>query len=381
MVPSPPQLIVFAMRWYEARVHLGALDYAREHNWRLIGDEHHMGLPANLFPAGIIAEFALSRRFLRWAQRFDVPIVQVADNGFDLKIPCVLPDYMGIGRLAAEFFVEKGYKHFAYVYPQASQPAPWHIERMEGFRQGVAAFGRETHCLIRPVRDTDETGRREEQKKIRWLKSQLKKLPLPLAIFTSQDDDARFLQQVCVEMNLSIPEQVAVLGVNNDPLECPYAPVPLSSIDPDWHALGWKAAETLDRCLNGETVPPVQIIPPKGIIERQSTSIVAVEDPRVADAVFYIWEQCAENPSVDDVCDAVGVPRRTLEFLFSNHLSRGIRAEILRQRVRLIKKMLEGTDLSAIAIARQLNFRTVHYMYRIFKEHTGMTTKEYRNRC
>lgn len=374
------KLVLFAMGWYEARVHLGALDYAREHNWRLLGDEHRTDMPSNISPDGIILSACQSQPLLDWAQSFAVPMVLVSENGFGLDLPCVMPDYARIGRMAADFFAGRGFKHFASVYPHPMRPSPWHLERLEGFKAGVAAAGGTLHCLLRPEARGKRGGRHEDLAKIRWMTRELERLPLPLAVFITDDSDARLFEQACVQTGLCIPEQVAVLGVNNDPMECPYAAVPLSSIDPDWHAVGWKAAELLDRCLAGETVaaPQPLLVPPKGVVERQSTSIIAVEDRRVADAVFHIRENYAADPTVDEVCDAVGVPRRTLEHLFQQHLSRGIKEEIVRNRIRRIQALLKETNLSGTAIAGELGFKTVHYMYRLFKEHTGMTTRQFR---
>lgn len=377
-MPSKPPLILFAMTWYEAQVHLGALDYARERHWTLVGDQHRSYLPRNLAPDGIIASVGNSEKRLKWAQSFGAPLVLVAENACEAEVPCVMPDYGAVGTMAAEFFAGRGFRHFAYVYPHTDQLDIWHQERLEGFEVGVHAAGGAMHRLLRKGSGGRGRRRSEYLAMVRWLTRELAQLPLPLAVFLSQDQDAGIVQEACAESGLAIPEQVAILGVNNDLMECPYAPVPLSSIDPDWYRVGRLAAQLLDRHM-AEGIPAEEhLVPPKGIVERQSTSIIAVDDPRVAGAIAYIWNNVERDPTVDEVCAAAQTPRRTLEVLFQRHLSRGIKAEITQSRVRRIQFFLRDTDLPATEIADQLGFSSVHYMYQTFKRHTGMTTRAYR---
>lgn len=409
--------VLLAMQWYEARVHLGVLDYAREHDLDLIADEHHVGFPRDLAPDGILLSPCNTKGLLSAAESLKAPIVLVSENGMGLDLPCVMPDYTAIGRMAADLFAERGFEHFAYFYPHADRPT-WHMARMEGFEAGVAAAGGMFHSLLgteemarhgmsapggvfdglpgaaavyraaatagQATGDPSNTAILAEHREsilraqLSWLKREVSRLPLPLAIFASDDGFARTVERACMEMGIAVPEQAAVLGVNDSPMECPYAPIPLSSIDPDWHTVGWEAAATLDAVMAGRGVLPLQLIPPKGVVERRSTSILAVDDRRVAAAVAYIWERVDRNPSVQEVCDAVGTPRRTLAYLFRKHLSRGVKQEIVRQRIRRVKELIRESDLTGSAIADRLDYRNAYYMYRMFKQQTGMTTGEYR---
>lgn len=374
---TKPRRVLLSLNWYDGRIHLGVQRYAREQGWLLQADAHGPYMPVNVVPDGMIAAIGRVAERRDWLLSRKVPYVLLSANHFGLDAPCVRPDNVGIGRLAAAFYARRGFRHFCGVFPHPHRMKRWAKARLAGFRAGVAEAGGVLHLLRRPI-GGDAGEAREDLAKLEWLKAHLRRLPRPLAVFVPADPDGVLLQEACLELEVAIPEQLAVLGVDNDPTVCPHTWVPMSSIDPDWDGVGYAAAAALDGLLAGVAQPPTQVIAPKGVVERKSTAVVAVEDRRVAEAVSLIWESSHLAPSVAEICESVGVARRTLEGLFRIHLGRGIGQEIRRHRVQQVKAMLRDTDLTAAAIAARLRFSTPQYMYNQFRIFTGMTTRDYR---
>jgi len=310
----------------------------------------------------------------------DSPFVMLyyKDSGFD--IPCVCFDEKSIGAMAANFFHNRGFKNFAAFYPHPMKLNRVFQERIDGFSEEVIKNGGKLFTGFREYSRKELSVEKENDAKIEFFKSQLTGLPRPLGVLILQDTDATFFQLACMDLGLSIPEDVAIISVNNDPMICPYTPVPLSSIDPGWENTGYLAGTLLDRLINGEEVSTEpRIIPPVGVVERLSSSIIAVDDPRVANAVSYIWQNLEQDPTVEEVCDAVGVSRRVLSQAFSKHLGRGIKQEVQMARIRKIKSMLLESDTPILNIANKLNFSSEYYLYNFFKKYAGMTCKEYRD--
>ena len=167
----------------------------------------------------------------------------------------------------------------------------------------------------------------------------------------------------------SVPEQVAVLGMGNDPLICDCASVPLSSVDSNRFAQGRIAAELLDRLMNGEAVPAEFVVTPSGgVVARKSTDVLAVPDLDTARALRYLWEHLAEPLSVGKVAKAVGVSRRTLDRAFRTHLGRSVTDELNRKRIERCCELLTGTRQSVVSIARQvLCYCSLHASFTPFR--------------
>ena len=211
------------------------------------------------------------------------------------------------------------------------------------------------------------------------LRKELDRLPLPVGILAFHDIMATRVCHFFAAAGLSVPEQVAVLGIGNDPLTCDCASVPLSSVDPNRYAQGRIAAELLDRLMNGEAVPAGLVVTPSaGVVARKSTDVLAVPDLDTARALRYLWEHLAEPLSVGRVADAVGVSRRTLDRSFRAHLGRSVIDELNRKRIERACELLTGTRQSVVSIARQVGFRTEPYLFRVFRKQTGTTPKKYR---
>ena len=183
----------------------------------------------------------------------------------------------------------------------------------------------------------------------------------------------------CREENIAVPEQVAVIGVDNDRLLCELAMPPLSSVIPDCYRSGYEAASLLDRLMSGDSLPAeAHLIKPMGIETRQSTDVSAIMDPEVAEAVRYIREHASTGINVGDVLKHVPVSRAALENRFQKLLGRTPHEEIVRFRIARVKQLLTQTDLSLAEIASRTGYRHVEYLTVAFKKQVGFTPSTYR---
>jgi LacI family transcriptional regulator len=204
-------------------------------------------------------------------------------------------------------------------------------------------------------------------------------LPKPAAVFSSNDVPARHLAEMCRALGLLVPEEVALLGVDNDELECLLCHPPLSSVVNPAEQIGYEAARLLDRLMSGRQPPRRPIhVPPTHVVTRQSTDIVAVADPDVSQAAAFIRDHAAENIGVADVVLALSMARRRLERRFRGCLGRTILDEIQRVRVERAKHLLAETDLPIPVVANRSGFSTPQRLAAVFRRATGQSPTAYR---
>ncbi len=292
--------------------------------------------------------------------------------------PRVLYDNVQIGRIAADHFLERGFKHIAML----NYGHYWmENERLPSFCQTVERAGSQFYeleyykCFARSAPRT----LRDHLKAHRWLVRTLRQLPKPLGLAVASDSVALLVMRACDDAGLRIPEDVAVLGCHNDPLICDYAPVPLSSVDDDLEGLGYEGAKLLDGLMNGKRAPaePV-LIPPKGVVTRMSTDILAVPDPRVARGVRFIWEHYRENIGAPEVAAAAGLSRSSLDRVFFKYLGRSPTQEILNVRLNRAKNLLAETRLKAHEVAEQCGFSGIVHFSQAFQRAMGVRPSEFR---
>ncbi|MDX1564183.1 MAG: substrate-binding domain-containing protein, partial [Phycisphaeraceae bacterium] len=180
-------------------------------------------------------------------------------------------------------------------------------------------------------------------------------------------------------VGVSIPEEVAVIGVDNDELFCDLSDPPLSSVEPNTEKIGYEAAGLLDRMMQGEPPPSAKVfIDPMGVVTRQSTDVLAIEDRHVAAAVSFIRQHACDGINVEDVLQHVRIPRSSLERRFSASIGRTPKAEIVRVQIERVKQLLAATDYILPRIAELAGFKHPEYMSVVFKQKTGRTPGQYR---
>lgn len=295
-----------------------------------------------------------------------------------LNRPRVLYDNAQIGRLGAEHFLERGFKHIALL----NGGNYWmERERIPAFRQAAEAGGAEFHELeyYKCFPRTSPRPLKDHVAAHQWLIRKLIDLPKPLGLAVAGDVVALRVMRACDEAGLSVPEEVAVLGCHNDPLVCDYAPVPLSSIDDDLDRVGYEGAKMLDRLMDGKPVPrEPMLIPPKGVVTRLSTNILAVADVNVARGVRFIWEHFREDIGAPEVAAAAGLSRSGVDRAFMKHLGRSPAQEILALRINCAKKLLLETGLKAHEVAEQAGFKNIVNFSQAFYRVTGTRPSVFR---
>ena len=207
-----------------------------------------------------------------------------------------------------------------------------------------------------------------------WLRS----LPKPVAVFACYDFRGQQVLDACRRAGFAVPDEVAVLGVDNDELLCALSPPPLSSVILNPRRSGWLAAEALDLMMRGQRVPAVTHVPPLGVATRQSTDTTAVDDVQVANAVRFIRERACSGIDVSDVLRACPMSRRALEQRMKAILGRTPHAEILRVQIARARQLLAATSLSLPEVAEKCGFRHAEYLSVAFKRETGVAPSEYR---
>ncbi len=356
----------------------GIHDYSREHGgWSCYLGEQRRGEPAprwlaNWHGDGIIAriENAVIARVVR---ALGVPAIDVSAARTIPELPYVETDDAAIARLAAEHLLQRGFRHFGFC---GDSRFNWSKAREKHFHQEIVAAGFDCQIYHPPDRASAPISWEREQELLgRWLRG----LPRPVGIMAAYDIRGREILDVCREIGINVPDEAAVLGVDNDELLCDLADPSLSSIIPDTRRTGYEAARLLDLMMAGHKIDPgAYLIPPLGIATRDSTDVLATDDTDISTAVRFIRSHAAEGINVEDVLRIVPLSRRVLEARFQKLLGRTPHEEITRTRLERVKELLTQTDLSLAAIAHRTGYKHVEYLSVVFKRETGQSPGEYR---
>lgn len=288
--------------------------------------------------------------------------------------PAIITDSAAIGCMAAEHFLERGFEHFAYC---GFDEFVWSRLRAHHFCERLEQAHLHVNLYQRPKARAKRAWKGEQDLIAEWLKT----LPKPVALMCCNDDRALQVIEACKLAELYVPDQVAVLGVDNDVLICDLADPPISSIALNTEMAGHDAAQLLDRLMSGEKMAGQEIsVRPTHIVTRMSTDMLAVTDPEVAAAVRFIRRHPSRMMQVNDVVEATNVSRRVLEKRFKAILRRSVYQEIRRVRVSYIIELLVGTDMSITEIAVKSGFDGVEHISRYFRKETGISLREYRKR-
>ena len=283
-------------------------------------------------------------------------------------------DDVQIGRMAAEYFIGKNFRNFAFF---GYRNIAWSQTRGHSFSERLAQAGFTTHSLAQSGLESMNT--RSKRSGRSALGEWLRDLPKPLAVMACNDDRALDVCDACETLGLHVPHEVAILGVDNDDLACDLANPPLSSIAVNNERAGYEAAALLDQLMSGNKSVKKHIIAiPTHIVTRQSTDIFAVADQEVVNAFRFIQQHSTEDIHVDDVVRAVPLSRRVLESRFRKTVGRSILSEIRRARVEQVVQMLVETNLPISEIANNLSYSGIEHIARYFRREKGMSLIEYR---
>lgn len=366
--------VLLALAYYEHRMHRGVADYARAANWILDASMAHYQAPPQFWRGeGVLALLLPDRPDLtRYLRRLEVPIVALTTDVKSLAAARVVLDNFQIGRIAAEHLLERGFKHLAFYKCTRYQDA---CQRQAGFAAAVGAVG-----LDYTVLDWYAAAQQNPRANpVLWLQRKLLKLPKPLGVVAQSDHRAYFLLCVCEKAGIRVPEELAVVGIDNDEYTCEFAPVPITSVDSNREKLAYEAAALLDTLIDGLPAPAEPIrIPPAGLVVRRSSDILAIEHPEVARAIGFIWKHFHLPIGVNDVVAATATSRCSLYRAFEQSIGRTLREEIERKRLELARRLLLNSTDKVSAIARQCGYASGEQFCRAFARCLGVTPSDYR---
>jgi LacI family transcriptional regulator len=296
-----------------------------------------------------------------------VPAVNVSNLFAEVPLPRVCCDDLAIGRMGAEYLLERGFSDFAFV---GFDDAWFSQQRLAGFTETIDQAGRSCSVFQRSLAALSN----DPPMIAPWLAD----LRMPVAVLAANDVMATGVVEVATALGLRVPDEVAVLGVDNDQWAMATAAVPISSVEPDGRRIGHVAAQFLDGLMDGGAAPRDQIIPPIGVVSRRSTDITLANDALVSDALRYIRDHYHEGIEVEDVLAALDVSRSTLERRMKSAIGRTPHHAISRARVERAQQMLASSDATVDQISRACGFRRQTRLNEAFKRQTGMTPGQYR---
>ncbi|MBN1912213.1 MAG: DNA-binding transcriptional regulator [Pirellulales bacterium] len=377
-------LLIESSRGYGRSVLRGIARYAQAHGpWALYHQERSLGESAPRWLSGWDGDGIIARvdspTLLRQVRQTGLPTVDLRLS-FDLEdIPSIGVDNRAVTRMAADHLLDRRFQHYAAC---GYSGVNYSEERCTFFSEYLAKRGYEVSVWTGPSRPRTSTTSSIESHELtqdEGLRAWLESLPKPVGILATNDVRGQQVLTACGFCGLAVPDEVAVLGVDNDPVVCELCNPPLSSIELSTDRIGYEAASVLDRMLQGAPADPHRRhLPPTDLIVRQSTDVLAVPDPTTSAAVHFIREHACEGIDVEDVLRHVGCSRSTLERRFAKHLESTPRAEIVRIRLDRVKQLLIRTDYPLSTIAQLAGFNHVEYMCGLFKSKTGLTAGQFR---
>lgn len=372
--------LVETSRAYGRGLLRGAAQYSKLHGpWLFFtgpefyvkGIEHSYEWMKSLDSDGIIAPL-WDDDIIEMIDSLEVPAVICGIERPSINACRVITDDAAVARMAAEYFLGRGFKNCAFC---GFHDAIWSQRRAESFSSTIRQAGYETHLYRKSVGRPNAKG--EQSTIAEWLET----LPKPVAVMACNDDRGRDVLAACRIAGLGVPEEVAILGVDDDELICEMSYPQLSSIAVGTQRAGYEAARVLDKLMNGRPIEESEKkvpINPLNVTTRQSTEVMAIEDKSVAEAVNFIRRHSREVIQVGDVAEAVSLSRRALEQRFKKVLAHSIHDEIKYARVNQMADMLSDTNLSMAQIARLLGYPDASNISRYFKQKKGMSPSEYR---
>lgn len=314
------------------------------------------------------------------------PVIDTYGKSDAGKIPFIRLDDRAISECAAKFFNEHKFTHYAFCgFPGLR----FSEARGKAFKKAVADFGKSCIMYDGGGKVLEETSVRDERMDVcsdytalsRWAKS----LPKPISVFCCNDMRAFHFLKACNEAKIKVPQEVSVLGVDNDKVLCTFSNPPLSSIDTNSFALGQNAAKALDLMLSNTSclAPMATLHKPAGVVERTSTDFYPTQTPWLSDALVYIRRHIGDGISANDVITHLGYSHTTVGKVFRRELGLSVQQEIIRYRRELACRLLIDTSLTAAEIADKCGYPSPQYFAHMFAAHFNTTPEKWRRipRC
>lgn len=347
----------------------GIASYLHEHGpWSIFLEQRELGAALPAWIREWDGDGIITRSDDARIARSGLPIVGLYDRSEDrLRLPMILNDNLAVGRMGARHLADRGFRHLAY----------YGVRRERWSELRLAGAGEVAHAVKATFAVHASGGPWEpsQERLKRWIAS----LPRPLGLVAANDLHGLRALDACRRAALAVPEEVAVVGADDDAEVCELSDPPLSSVTFHPERVGFEAAALLDRLMAGRAAPAEPLlVPPLGVSARQSSDILAIDDAEVARALHFIRRHAFEGITVDEVLAEVPLSRRVLEHRFRRRLGRTPKEEIQRLRFEEAKSLLATTDLPLARISERLGFHQPAYLSAAFRREAGKTPSAYR---
>lgn len=373
-------LIIETSTSYGRRILRGIRRYAHTHqSWSIFLEQRDLsGEPPPWIKSwdgdGIISRIT-TRAMVEDARRLKIPLIDLTDRHETSAPHQVWSDDGAIAKLGADHLLERGFQNFGFC---GFSQEVWSDRRRDRFVEAVGRKGWECKTYESPWFGRDAHPWEQEQQQIMaWLRS----LPKPAGIMACNDYRAQHVLDACGRLDLAVPEEIAVIGVDDEEELCELCEPPLSSVVPNAEMVGYQAAELLDRLMSGGDDRESRLeIAPIAVVTRQSTDVLAIDDPEIAAAVRYIRENACRGAKVEDILDDVPISRSILERRFRKYLGHSPQALIRQTRLKRVKQLLVDTDFTLAKISTLAGFRHQEHMCVLFKKEIGDSPGAYRRK-
>lgn len=311
----------------------------------------------------------------RCAKSFPVPVVNISSALEMSPVPRTMVDNYSVGVMAAEHFLGRAYEHFAFY---GIKEIAYSSKRLQGFGETleVAGYAVASHVVDPTFKLKGSEWCHQQAALTKWIK----RLPQPCGVLAASDARARQVVNACRELNIQVPDQIAVIGVDDQQIICEHTHPTLTSVARNSLREGCEAAEMLDCLLSGRPVDTEdRLVAPLGVVTRESTDMVAVQDERLREALVYLRENIESPVTVCDLCKRVGVSRRWLEYAFTETLGLSPYSYIRKQRLEHARQLLREEQKTSInTIATRTGYTSSTQLAKAFREAYGLSPRGYR---
>lgn len=378
-LPTSARKVLLAAPAASGDLVAGIARFARERHWHLVTDMVLTGVwPRDWNGDGILAALPYGADVPAGVLESGIPCIALSGGADAARFPRVGPDNRAVGRMAADHLIERSHRSFTWApFMDDSE----NHERLEGFRSRLAEHGCKCQELPPVYARAGLYWNESFAEHRRSLVRELERMTRPTGIFAFNECVAAEMVDAAREAGLSVPQDIAVLGAG-DAMGCSTSPVPISSVDLDSQEIGYRAAIMLDEMMSGSHLPAQRFsVPPKGVVTRLSTDLVAIADPRVARVLAHIAEHYPDPAlTVGSIADAVGMSRRNLERSFRETMNCTIHEHIVNVRMREASRLLKASPRTKNAdLAALIGVSGERTFFRMFRRHFGMSPKAHRD--
>jgi LacI family transcriptional regulator len=376
---SKQKNILVALGWNDNRLIQGIAAYATQHRWHLAAHSiiHEKVIPWGWQGDGVLAWLAAGDDLAEFVRSVKRPTVDFSLRRPHLPFARVVQDHAKVGQLVAEHFLERGLLNFLCC----SDSDNWsQEERGEGFVARLKEAGRTSQWVRwHEAHQNHAASGTEWMRRRRWLLGHLQRAPKPVAVFAATGTLAVELQELCEDAKLKVPDDVAIVGIEDLLLSVGATNRAISGVDTNLEEQGYQGAALLDSLMHGATPPAEPIrIAPAGVITRKSSDILAISHGGIARALHYLTEHFADDINVDDVVRVAGMSRRGLHKAFTEQLGCTPGEKLRDMRLDSAKRLLAGTEEKVESIAQQSGYGSPNAFFTAFRKAEKVTPAEFR---